>query len=79
MVEEIAKPLDLRLLEGDARQKPLEYSFNYLRGLINSRTNICWKCHNLSTCHNLEHIKRCSKIKLVIQELKTKGLFYEKV
>lgn len=73
--DEIAKPLDLRLLEGNGfRTKPLEYSFNYLRGLLNSKSDTCWECHNLNNCSSKEHILKCSKVKPIIKELKQKGL-----
>jgi hypothetical protein len=72
--EDIAKPLDIRLYEGEGIVKPLEYSFNYLRGLINARTNECWNCYHLNKCKSREHILRCKKIKTIVKELKTKGL-----
>lgn len=72
--EEYAHPLDIRLYEGDGIIKPLEYSFNYLRGLVNTRTNECWNCRYLNRCKSKVHILHCKKVKTVIQELKTKGL-----
>ena len=69
-----AHPIDTRLFAGEALDRPLQYTFNYVKGLVNSHSNECWNCLNINRCNCMEKLLKCAKIQPVINELKNRGL-----